>query len=163
MARCELCGSEIGEVGYRVVIDGAEMLVCGRCARGRRIFSTVRFSASVSGGIQKRELKTKPRTRVTPAEEYLIVEGYGEIVRKVRERMGLTREALAALVGEKESTIRRIEAEQLEPTIELARRLEKVLKVKLLERVSEWEAGADTVGYADEYSLTLGDVAEFRE
>jgi len=163
LPRCELCGRELHEVGYRVMIDRAEMLVCGVCARGRRILSTMRFSASLAAGSQRRGINVKPRMKTASAEEYILVEGYGDVVRRARERMGFTREALAALVGEKESTIRRIEAEQLEPTLELARKLERVLKVKLLEQVSEWGVEAGSSGHVEDYGLTLGDVAEFRD
>lgn len=163
MARCELCGRELRETGYRVVIDGAELLVCSACARGRRVLSTTRFSVGVTASATRKGVGEKPRAKASFAEDYLLVEGYGEIVRKARERMGLTREALAALVGEKESTIRRIEAEQLEPTLELARKLERVLKVRLLEHAGGWVSDTGSPGYAEEYSLTLGDVAEFRD
>lgn len=138
------------------------MLVCGRCAKGRRILSILRFSPAIGGNTHRREMVSRQRARSVPTEEYLIVEGYGELIRRAREKMGLTREALAALVGEKESTIRRVEAEQLEPTLELARRLEKTLKIKLLERVSE-DAGTYSGDHASEFSITLGDIAEFRD
>jgi putative transcription factor len=163
MVKCELCGTEIRGAVYKIVLEGAELLVCSRCARGRTVVAVLNLTQSARGQPARRALATR-KSRASEAEEYVVVEGYGEIVRKARESMGLTREALAAMVGEKESTIRRIEAEQLEPTLELARKLERVLRVKLLERIGEeltrFEGlGEDYYGY----SLTLGDVAEFRE
>lgn len=92
--------------------------------------------------------------------EEIIVENYGEIIRSARERMGWTRDVLAAMVGEKESTIRRIEAGQLEPTIDLARKLEKVLKVKLIEELTDYGDYSEDYGYE---GVTLGDIAEFRD
>ncbi|QOJ79662.1 TIGR00270 family protein [Infirmifilum lucidum] len=160
MAKCELCGAEIRGVAYRIVLDGAEMIVCSRCAKGRTVLGTVRLSTTPSG--QPTKQKLSPRLSREDVEE-VIVEGYGEIIRQAREKMGLTRELLALMVGEKESTLRRIEAGQLEPTIELARKLEKILKVKLIEQYvvggSVYSADGDSSGY----DLTLGDVAEFRD
>ena len=163
MVKCELCGAEIRGAVYKIVLEGAELLVCSRCARGRTVVAVLNLSQSARGQAARR-VPAARKPRAPEVEEYVVVEGYGEIVRKARESMGLTREALAAMVGEKESTIRRIEAEQLEPTLELARKLERVLRVKLLERVGEELTRFESLGedyYG--YSLTLGDVAEFRE
>uniref|UniRef100_A0A7C4FED4 TIGR00270 family protein n=1 Tax=Thermofilum pendens TaxID=2269 RepID=A0A7C4FED4_THEPE len=163
MVKCELCGAEIRGSVYKIVLEGAELFVCSRCAKGRAVVAVLNLSQSGRGQSSRRTVAAR-KPRVSKLDEYVVVEGYGEMVRRARESMGLTREALAAMVGEKESTIRRIEAEQLEPTLELARKLEKVLRVKLLERVDEEPAGFEGFGenhYG--YSLTLGDVAEFRE
>jgi len=163
MVKCELCGAEIRGAVYRIVLEGAELFVCSRCARGRTVVAVLNLSQSSGTRAARRAIAVR-RQRASEADEYVVVEGYGEVVRKAREKMGLTREALAAMVGEKESTIRRIEAEQLEPTLQLARKLEKVLKVKLLERVSEGLTSFEDVSEDYHgYSLTLGDVAEFRE
>ncbi|MCS7095426.1 MAG: helix-turn-helix domain-containing protein [Thaumarchaeota archaeon] len=69
---------------------------------------------------------------VERVERYELVEGYGEVVRRAREARFLTREQLAELVGEKVSTIKRVENGELRPSMELARKLEKTLKIKLL-------------------------------
>jgi Predicted transcription factor, homolog of eukaryotic MBF1 len=163
MVRCELCRAEIRGAIYKIVFEGAELFVCPRCARGRTVVAVLNLSQGSKGQAARKTMAAR-KPRAPEADEYVVVERYGEIVRRARESMGLTREALAAMVGEKESTIRRIEAEQLEPTLELARKLERVLRVKLLERVSEGVAGFDDLGenYRG-YSLTLGDVAEFKE
>jgi len=163
MVKCELCGAEVRGSIYKIVLEGAELFVCSRCAKGRTVIAVLNLSQSGRGQAARRAAVMR-RPRVSELDEYVVVEGYGEKVRRARESMGLTREALAAMVGEKESTIRRIEAEQLEPTLELARKLEKVLRVKLLERVGEEIMGFEAFGDDHHgYSLTLGDVAEFRE
>jgi len=64
------------------------------------------------------------------------------------------------IVGEK--VIKRIEAGTLVPSIELARRLERVLGVKLLEPVAELEE-EEEMGGRERFQLTLGDIAELRE
>ncbi|MGB9708856.1 MAG: multiprotein bridging factor aMBF1 [Infirmifilum sp.] len=158
MARCELCGAELRGIAYRIVLDGAEMIVCTRCARGKTVLGSIKIGVEPSRQTFKAKAPVKYNRRDT---EEVIVEGYGEIIRQAREKMGLTRELLAVMVGEKESTIRRIESEQLEPPIELARKLEKVLKVKLVE---VYEIGdEDYGGGSSEYELTLGDIAEFKD
>jgi len=98
--------------------------------------------------------------RYTVVEE--IVDDYAEKIREARERIGLTREVLAAMVGEKVSTIRRIESGKLAPTIQLARKLERVLKIKLVEAYEESEEYRYSEG-EEEFELTLGDIVEFKE
>ncbi|MEM3897967.1 MAG: multiprotein-bridging factor 1 family protein [Nitrososphaerota archaeon] len=67
-----------------------------------------------------------------PGEDLELVENYGELVREARSRMGLTQEELASQIGEKATVIKKIEHGELRPSIELARKLEKFLKIRLL-------------------------------
>jgi putative transcription factor len=89
------------------------------------------------------------------------VDNFGEVVRKARENLGLSREALAAMLGVKETVLRRIEAGQLQPDYALAKKLEKTLGVRLLIEVAE--EGAAKSGDRPERGLTLGEVAEIRD
>jgi putative transcription factor len=94
---------------------------------------------------------------VERVERYEFVEDLGNVVRKAREARFLTREQLAEMVGEKVSTIRRIENDELKPSFELARKLEKVLKVKLLVEATD-EVFERVVTRAQRRGLTIGDV-----
>ena len=94
---------------------------------------------------------------VERVERYEFVEDLGNVVRKAREARFLTREQLAEMVGEKVSTIRRIENGELKPSFELARKLEKVLKVKLLVETTD-EVFERVVTRAQRRGLTIGDV-----
>ena len=101
------------------------------------------------------------------AERYEVVPDYAERVRRARERLGMSQEELAIRVKERVNVIKRIEAGTLTPTVDLARRLEKVLGIKLLEPVVE-EEGFTSERPArrrrrDEFELTLGDIVEIRE
>ncbi len=165
--RCEICGTEIRGTAYKVVIDGAALVVCRKCAMrnpsavvGYVEPSPPRAATGRVASVPRRLKRPRPRYRIV--EE--IVEDYAERVRRARERLGLTREVLATMVGEKVSTIRRIEAGTLEPTIDLARKLEKVLKIQLVE---VYEEGEEEFGYeggeSEEFELTLGDIVEFKE
>jgi len=72
-----------------------------------------------------------------PGEDLELVENYGELVRKARVRLGLTQGELARQVGEKATIIKKIEAGEFRPSISLARKLEKSLKVVLLTPAEE--------------------------
>ncbi len=99
--------------------------------------------------------------RVRGVEELEVVDDYAERIRRARERLGWSRKVLAEKVRVSENVIRRIEDGSLVPPIDLARKLEKVLGIKLLEPVvEEYEYPSRSTRYTP---LTLGDVAEIRE
>lgn len=93
--------------------------------------------------------------------EYEVVENYAELIRSAREAVGLTRDALARTVGVRESVLRRIEAGQLVPDPSLARKLERVLGIRLLVP-ADLERTDFSIG-GGQVDLTLGDVVEVRE
>jgi len=65
-----------------------------------------------------------------------IVEDYAKIIRAARERAGLPLSVVAERISEKESYIHAIEGGRLGPTLEVARKLEKELGIKLVEKVA---------------------------
>lgn len=67
-----------------------------------------------------------------PGEDLELVEDYGLRVKQARTRMGLTQEELASQIGEKVTVIKKIEQGELKPSIDLVRKLEKFLKIRLL-------------------------------
>ncbi len=160
MLKCELCGADIRGRAYKAIIDRSEMIVCSRCSKNGTIIGVLELSTPKRNYWKSRNIPRKPRRRQEVVEE--IVEDYAQRIREARERMGLTRELLAAMIKEKTSTIRRIESGTLQPTIELAKRLERVLKIKLVEEFLE-EDFEEYRGSTGDYELTLGDIAEFKE
>ena len=87
--------------------------------------------------------RVKPRSlsrlSINDLEELTLVPDYSTIVKRARERMKLTQEELGRLVGEKASVISKIETGRLRPSIALAKKLEHVLRVKLVESIEEIE------------------------
>jgi len=82
--------------------------------------------------------RTKGKRRLElPGEDLELVEDFGELVRKARIKLGLTQQDLAAQLNEKLTVIKKIEAGQFRPSIQLARKLEKFLKIQLLVPVEE--------------------------
>ena len=189
---CEMCGSPITGGAYHIVVEGTEMMVCERCYRRYmersmrtgtdeplryRLSSTRRAPQPAqrwaTPGTAPAQQKRQPARRLAPprrkepglgaVERYEVVEDYAEKVRRARERLGLSQRELAQKVRVGENVIKRIEAGTLVPPIDLARRLERVLGVKLLEPVVEEELEASPRSRKDEFYLTLGDIAEIRE
>ncbi|MCF8884168.1 MAG: helix-turn-helix domain-containing protein [Nitrososphaerota archaeon] len=67
-----------------------------------------------------------------PIEDIEYVEDFGRLIRDAREKMGLTQEELANQLNERVTIIKKIEAGEFKPSIELARRIEKLLKIKII-------------------------------
>ena len=158
--RCEICGVEIRGKAYKVIVDRSELIVCQRCAsRVGSIIEVIDLNSSRKK-VNKRSFSYKPvRSRKQKIVEE-IVEDYSERIKEARNKIGITRDVLAAMVGEKVSTIRRIEEGMLQPTLGLAKKLEKVLKIKLIEKYQEEE---EYDYYSDtSYDVTLGDIVEFK-
>ena len=154
--RCELCGREIIGRAYLGVVDRATLILCEKCSR-----RAAKIYGPLGGGSARRKVAPTPkRPRRSRLPEMDVVEDYAERVRGARERIGLTRATLAAMLGVKVSVVRRIEEGTLIPPLDLARKLEKTLRIRLLEPVGEEEYSR---GETREWSQTLGDVAVFKE
>ena len=87
------------------------------------------------------------------------VEGYGDLIRRARERMGLTQEELGMKLGEKASVIRKLEREELVPDRRLAEKIKRVLRIEVL--APEAPAPA-IIGVGKPPEVTIGDIIKLR-
>jgi len=148
---CELCGKPIVDKPVRIWIEGSQLVVCSQCSR---------YGSVVKPRTVARPQRIAKRKELSMGfESTVLVSNYNVLIRQARENMGLTQADLAKLIGEKESVVRRLESGRMAPTLELAKKLEKVLKVKLYEEVRQEQEPPKL----QEFQLTLGDVAVVRE
>jgi len=107
------------------------------------------------------------RGRDLLGEDLELVDDFGEVVRKARMGLGLTQEELAKQIGEKLTVIKKIEAGEFKPSISLARKLEKILRIRLL--IPAEEPLQDLAGYylkkggKEAGGVSLGDLLRKRE
>lgn len=149
-----------------VVVEGAVLRVCPSC-----------YNRLVKkGGVETRSeqplyRQSKPSSRERKwarmriprrllEEEFDLVPDYGKRIREARQRLGWSTKVLAEKVREKENVIKRIEAGRLKPSIDLARRLERVLHIKLLEPIVEESSGMSS--RSDEDYFTIGDLIKIK-
>lgn len=141
---CELCGREIKHF-HEVIIDGATMKVCDECARyGREVRQPVSHPPQKMPGNQvpvkrvspfpppaapKRKV---PRELVDDDEPVL---DFGKIIKKRREELGMSQEELAVKLQEKKNLLAKIEREEIKPDKATARKIEKVLGIKIMEKI----------------------------
>lgn len=142
---CEICGKR--EAVCMVFLEGANMGSCPSCSRGGKIlyyFSTEEDAPVIS-------------TRPVRTEEE-ITESYGKKIKEARIRLGLTLEELGMKIAEKSNYLDHVEREVTLPSLPLARKLEKFLKITLVEAESV-QQGESKAPYGKK-ELTLMDVVE---
>jgi len=161
MPICELCGRSVSRA-VKIEVEGAIVEVCGECAS--------KAKARIIREIKRDSATVKPKLRGNPERDDISIEleskilrqDYGRIIREARERYGLRSEDLARIVGEKSSIIQRIEAGRLKPDLELASKLEKILKISLFEDASS-KPYTFKVADSSEPSLTVADILAVSE
>jgi putative transcription factor len=130
--RCEVCGDEIRGQPQRRIIEGGRLTVCGRCAGfGSSEWSPNMPSRRRRGGSPPPP--RRPRSEVEATEGLELIQDYGTTIKKARQKRRLNIEDFARMIKEKESVIKKLEKEDLNPDRKLIRKLENSLNLKLLE------------------------------
>ncbi len=142
---CEICGER--KAVTTIEVDGVVLRVCSHCAKFGREVKEV-----------KRQRDSKPTGFKEPVEEEVLPD-FAERIRKAREKMKITREELAKMVGIRETLIEKYEKGKMKPEKAVARKLERVLNIVLIGKVSYSITGEST---SEGPELTLGDVAKVR-
>jgi len=123
MSVCEMCGNESPLV--KTVIEGVELSVCKNCSGFGKIVRKRTFIPSK---------KKFFREEKEDEDIDVLKEDYPSIIREKREQMGLKQKEMAMFLAERESVIHKIEAGNYKPSIKLARKIEKYLNIKLIEK-----------------------------
>jgi len=155
MATCDICGEHKEEL-YKVLIEGSEVIACSECAKFGKIISKITEKKKV----KPIEIK-KVKEEVEEFEE-IVVSNYATIIKNLREKLGLTQEEFAKKTNEKLSVIRHIEHGKLVPSLKLARKLENMYDIKLIEEVKIEKTGLGK-NTSEIPALTLGDVIKIRK
>jgi putative transcription factor len=154
---CDMCSSE--DKVYRIELEGSMLNVCEKCASYGRVIGKLKQEEPPKAK-KKQELQAKEELAKAKKEAetiQLIVPNYPELVRKAREKLGLKQEDFAKKLNERESVIHKLESGLMKPSIDLARKLERFLKIKLVEEV-DTEAGSSGLKAKGSDGLTIGDL-----
>jgi Predicted transcription factor, homolog of eukaryotic MBF1 len=143
---CELCGKPI-KFFHEVMIEDSILRVCDDCAKyGKEIKKKNKSNVvgpqpaaspnriQVQRPITHTVKLTPKKPKLEEQEDIDLVENFGEIIRKKREEMNLSQEDFAKKLQEKKNLIAKIEREEIKPDLQTARKIEKMLGVKLLEK-----------------------------
>jgi len=141
---CDMCGSE-GKL-YSTIIEGSELKVCHECSKYGKVI----------GIVKEETVELKRAASAAPEKEIIevVVEDFADRIKKRRERLGLTQKGFAKKLNEKVSVIHKIESGTFIPQLELTKKLEKFLQIKLFEQHEEEHK---KTAKAETGTFTLGD------
>ncbi len=147
-----MCGNEKALV--KASIEGAVLEVCERCARFGKVLARPQQREIREPAAQQRQAIARPQRKEVIE---LITADYAKKIKEARERLGLTQEEFSKKLNEKWSAMQKMESGQMKPSIEQARKLEKLLRIQLVEQYGE--EGDIPLGDTrkKEESFTLGD------
>ena len=152
---CDMCGTDSGLV--LAEIEGVKLQVCSRCARFGKVIKRVQTPDSKA----KRKAEAKQEEVVVPPPpEWVLVDDYASRIRNKRESLKLKQEEMGKRLAEKASLLQKIETGGFTPGIELARKIERILSITLLEKTEQFET---TLPKAKGKGLTLGDIIAVRK
>jgi len=158
--RCEICGVSIEGKPLRTKIDGSVMEVCENCSKFGKIQKTPPKPRNI---LRKKPTqqnkKIQHRKRDEPTEE--LIENYNIIIRKKREDKNWSREDLGSKINEKVSVINRLESGKMVPDIRLAKKLENILKITLIEKFEDFDLEAFKNSSSN--GPTLGDIVKIKK
>jgi len=151
--QCELCGRECS--CRPAMVDGVKMMVCPGCMKHGKGIAVQEVSPSRSRPILNRIRRPKEKDVYKDMDKEL-VSNWSGVIKKARQKKGLSREELGFKIGERTVTISKIENGDLRPSDKVATKLEKELEINLFEEVSKPPSYA-TGGSGSRGGLTLGD------
>lgn len=148
MPSCDMCGKDYDEL-VDAIVEGSMMKVCLDCSKHGSVIP-----------IQQEIVEKKiERKKDLEEESYVdvITDEYPNIIKKAREKKGLTQEDLAKSIAEKESVIHQLESGNLKPSMKLAKKLSVFLDVDLVETVKQDRKKEKDINFKDK-TLTVGDL-----
>jgi putative transcription factor len=146
MGVCELCGKEAPLI--TAIVEGTQMTVCQNCGKFGKV-----IQKPVGHLFQKVVVST-------PETAEVVVSNYAQLIRQAREKSGMTMKEFAMTLNEKESIIHKLENSQFVPPINMAKKLEKLLHIKLVEIEEEEET--ESTGKSSG-AFTIGDIINLKK
>ncbi|MDT7890957.1 MAG: multiprotein-bridging factor 1 family protein [Candidatus Nanopusillus sp.] len=147
MKTCELCGKSTDKL-YKVYIEGTILSVCKDCLKYGKLVD------------ENENIIKENKLKIKEIVGEVIDENYNKILIKYREEHKLRQEDMAKLLGIKESLYKSIENKKIIPDINLAKKIEKTLGIKITKKevLTEKINNKDNKNY-----ITVGDILEFEE
>jgi putative transcription factor len=163
-----VCGHKIFDKPYKVIIEGARLIVCSECSKlGKVIWqedapkqTEIVKKRTFPSPVQFQIRRTPPPQLDTTQE---IVQNYDSLIRQAREKLGLSHEELGKRLNEKISVLRKIETGKMTPNNTLSTKLEHVLKIKLIVPAKEEKVPEAKIQKKIGKELTLGDLIKIED
>lgn len=137
MGRCEVCGRIIIGTPFGVVVEGASLLVCGECSNLSSVKPTTTLNKPRKPSSWGSSSPASKEGLHELGVELELVNDFPKQIKRAREKLQLTHEDLGRKIGEKVSVLQKMEIGKMVPDQILAKKLENILRIKLLTSYSE--------------------------
>ncbi len=144
MTTCDLCGIDTTNL-VEIKLEEAKLKSCNKCSSYGQVTSN-------------HKLKTqnyKPRGEKIET----LVDNYNLLIKNAREKLNLSQMQLAEKIKEKDTIISKIETGMLKPDLGVAKKLERVLAIILIQ-YTETYASVENTRTAE---LTIGDIIKLKK
>jgi putative transcription factor len=149
------------------MIEGANLTVCGQCAKHGTIAPEEPKPKGLVLKPQTRliplKIQTEKPSETTMGTSLELIENFDQKIRQAREKLGLSHEELGKKINEKVSLLKKIETGKMTPDNKLATRLEYTLRIKLLVQATEEKVPKTKIPKRSSRELTLGDLIQLNK
>ncbi|MFP4403055.1 MAG: multiprotein bridging factor aMBF1 [Candidatus Woesearchaeota archaeon] len=157
--QCDMCGSS--GILYKTLIEGTQLNVCKNCAKYGKVVKKSYDPDKIKSDFKKSK---KNIDQVENEEKEIIeyiVDDYSTLIKQKREKLGLKQNEFALKISEKESLIQNIERGNITPSLELAKKFERFLNIKLIDTYEEVRNTKKKV--VKNTKLTIGDIINIKK
>ncbi len=161
---CEICGRD-SDIMYVVIFLGSRTYACPNCVDEKKLTIVKKMGVSNKTSVSPKDdkgvvkIKSVRKRSLNLAPDFELVDGYGFLIKKRREEIGMTQEELAKRLKVKLSYIKKIESNKLVPEYNVIRKLEKLLNIKLVNNLDSDVEGVEyIVGDELDSGPTIGDL-----
>ncbi len=152
--QCDLCGERPAAV--LASVEGSKVRACQGCAHFGTVLGQISALPARAPKATKSALRGPPAAAGPKRETLLLVRpDAGQLIKGARERLGLTQEELAKKLNEKASVLHHVECGRAAPSLNLARKFERALRLRLVEAYTEGSSEPQSRAAS---SLTIGDL-----
>ncbi len=150
-----MCGRP--QISATIKVEGALLRVCHNCTSFGNIVEDTKAGVRTAGRGQQRSAPKKPSARPgnPEPEQQILMDGYGEVIKRARMKAKMTQDQLSQKSGVSQAYIRSIENENMRPTDKVAKKLEKELGIELFETPDVELSQQDN---SRKKGLTVGDI-----
>lgn len=125
-----MCGKGDGLVTAQV--EGTELRICQDCSKYGQVHKQKK-PVSFHGGYNKSTYSKSTRP------EFEVMADYSKKLQQARNKRNMTQEEFSKILNEKMSVVQKWESGNLKPRIDVAKRLERQLNIRLLEQIGSDE------------------------
>lgn len=135
MGICDICGRS--RPTRETNLEGAIIEACDACVPHKKKESRPNRRFIRKASIEKRaEL---------PRVNFEFVDDFGNVMKNAREKADITQKDLALKLNEQNSIINKIEQSKFKPRIGLAKKIEKILKIRIITKIEQLDKDGNVV------------------